>query len=379
MKNTKPREVYYDVQINNFESTGAAQQPLRFTETRSKPLVESSGDYSLSIVRFELDTYSLPTWIAEVVHANNTDVNKMIESITLELDDNGTLTTAGPYNLTWIPTNKHAAVPSSVQKLQEPAHEYYYSNSFRHYCDLVNNTFETLTTALKTSVGPTLNDLSPPKMIWNEQTQCAEIIGQRIFYNESVTSHVNIYFNRQLYGRLSSFPAMANLNATQGKDYKILMKSDYGNNVVSLVSHGVIGPGPESSDGVYFIKTCQEYSTISNWCAVAAVVFTTNTLPIVSTQQSEPMIYDNGAALNVGVPQNFVQVISDMSTNEMCYKPNLIYVPSAEYRMIDMFGDNSISTFDINVFWKDKRGNLIPFTLQSGASASIKILFRLKM
>jgi hypothetical protein len=90
------------------------------------------------------------------------------------------------------------------------------------------------------------------------------------------------------------------------------------------------------------------------------------------------MVYDNGAALHVGMSQNFVQVISDMSTNEMCYKPNLIYVPSAEYRMIDMFGDNDITTFDINVFWKDKRSNLIPFTLQSGASASMKILFRLK-
>ena len=370
MKNTKPREVYYDVQINNFESTGAAQQPLRFTETRSKPLVESSGDYSLSIVRFELDTYSLPTFIAEVVHTDNADVNKMIETVTLEWDVSGTLTTEGPSNLAWIPTNQHATVPTVPQKLQEPAHEYYYSNSFRHYCDLVNNTFDSLTATLKTSVGAALVNLLPPKMIWNEQTQSAEIIAQQEFYDESLSSHVNIYFNRQLHGRLSSFPSIVNLNAAQGKAYKIIMKSDYATRIIKLDIDG--------NGDIDYIKTCQEYSTISNWCAVAAVVFTTNTLPIVSTQQSEPMIYDNGSALNVGYPQNFVQVISDMSTNELCYKPNLIYVPSAEYRMIDMFGENSISTFDINVFWKDKRGNLIPFTLQSGASASIKILFRLK-
>jgi hypothetical protein len=371
MKNTKPREVYYDVQINNFESTGIAEQPLRFSETRSKPLVDHSGSYSLSIVRFELDTYSLPTFIAEVVHGNNSDVNKMIESVTLEWDASGTKTTEGPSNLEWIPTNKHAAVPTAVQKLQEPAHEYYYSNSFRHYCDLVNNQFDSLTATLKTSVGAALVNLLPPKMIWNEQTQSAEIVAQQQFYDEDLSSHVNIFFNRQLYGRLSSFPTIANLNASLGRAYKIVIKSDYATKIVKLDIDG--------NGAVDYIKTCQEFSTISNWCAVASVVFTTNTLPIVSTQQSETMIYDNGAALNVGVPQNFVQVISDMSTNEMCYKPNLIYVPSAEYRMIDMFGDNSISTFDINVFWKDKRGHLVPFTLQSGASASIKILFRLKM
>lgn len=165
MKNKKTREVYYDIQINNFESSGSAQQSLRFTETRSKPLIKNSGEYSLSIVRFELDTYSLPTFIAEIVHTNNNDINKMIESLTLEWDSSGTLTTEGPSNLAWIPTNQHAEVPIVPQSLQEPAHEYYYSNSFRHYCDLVNNTFESLTTALKTSVGTDLDGLMAPKMI----------------------------------------------------------------------------------------------------------------------------------------------------------------------------------------------------------------------
>ena len=37
--NSKPREVYYDVQINNFESTGSASQPLVFNETRSTPII----------------------------------------------------------------------------------------------------------------------------------------------------------------------------------------------------------------------------------------------------------------------------------------------------------------------------------------------------
>ena len=67
-----------------------------------------------------------------------------------------------------------------------------------------------------------------------------------------------------------------------------------------------------------------------------------------------------------------------MATNDLCYKPNLIYSPSAENRYIDMFGNNDISNIDINVFWKDQKGNLMPFYLQSGASASIKILFKLK-
>ena len=103
-----------------------------------------------------------------------------------------------------------------------------------------------------------------------------------------------------------------------------------------------------------------------------------STLPIVSTQLSSPFVYFDGELLNTNIPMNFAPIISDMATNEMVYKPNLLYVPSAEYRLIDMKGDNDISTVDIQVYWKDKRGNLQPFILQSGASASIKILFTKK-
>jgi hypothetical protein len=369
MKNNKPREVYYDIQINNFESTGAAQQPLRFSESRSLPLIKNSGDYSLSIVRFEIDTYSLPTFVADIMQGSNTDPNKMIEGITMEWDDSGIITTAGPTNLIWVPSNQHIPSPSVPQELHEASNEYYYGNSFRHYCDLVNNTFESLTSALKTSVGITLDGLVAPKLIWNEQAHTAELLTQKAFYDDSLADHVNIYFNRPLYGKLSSFPAITNFNATDGKVHRLIISSDYDNKVIQLdVGEGLID----------MIKTSQEYSTISNWSAASSMVFTTNTLPIVPTQQSEPMIYDNGLALKVNAAQNFSQVISDMSTNELCYKPNLIYVPSAEYRMIDMFGNGDISTFDINVFWKNKRGKLIPFMLQSGASASMKILFRLK-
>ena len=38
----------------------------------------------------------------------------------------------------------------------------------------------------------------------------------------------------------------------------------------------------------------QEYSTISIWNPVMSVVFTSNTLPIVSEQLSSPLIFING-------------------------------------------------------------------------------------
>jgi hypothetical protein len=369
IKSNQPRQVYYDIQINNFQSTGNINQQLRFTESRQAPIIKNSGDYSLSIVRFQLDTYSLPSFIANIEPTPNTDPNKMIETITLEYDNEGVLTTIGPLNMIWTPTNAHIPVPSAPSPLQDNSSEYYYGNSFRHYCDLMNVCFSSLTTALKTAVGATLNDMLAPQMIWNEQQQIGELFAQEEFYNWSRSKHVNIYFNRPLYGNWTSLPALKNFNNADNKIYKIYMKDDLNTKIFSL---------DVSGSDVDFIKTSQEYSTISNWSPVSSIVFTSGTLPIVETQMSEILVYSNGLAVSQNLPQNFAPVISDMATNEMVYKPNLLYVPSAQYRFIDMIGNNDIKTVNINVYWKDKKGNLVPFILQSGASASIKLLFELK-
>jgi hypothetical protein len=43
-----------------------------------------------------------------------------------------------------------------------------------------------------------------------------------------------------------------------------------------------------------------------------------------------------------------------------------------------MTGNTPLTNIDLNVYWRDKLGQLIPFTLASGASASVKFLFERK-
>jgi hypothetical protein len=293
----------------------------------------------------------------------------MIETCTLEYETNGVVTSIQTLNLKWVPSNKHISLPPAPAPLQDAKSEYYYGNSFRQYCDLVNTCLATLTTSLKTVIGTPLNGIVAPYLIWNETTQTCELLAQEVFFNSSNNTHINIYFNRALYSKFSSLPADKNYNGSQGRIYKIILKDDYSTKLFTLNIN---------TTSVPCIKVAQEYSTISNWTPIAGIVFTSNTLPIVQTQLSEALIFNDGGLLNSGVAQNFAPIISDMATNEMCYKPNLLYVPSAQYRMIDMIGNNDINTIDITVYWKDKKGNLNPFILQSGASASIKILFQLK-
>ena len=78
--------VYYDIVASNFQSTTTEPPALRFSESRTNPIISNTGDYYMSIVRFSLDTYDLPNFICEI-QPNQADPNLSIYSTTLEYDD----------------------------------------------------------------------------------------------------------------------------------------------------------------------------------------------------------------------------------------------------------------------------------------------------
>jgi hypothetical protein len=128
----------------------------------------------------------------------------------------------------------------------------------------------------------------------------------------------------------------------------------------------------------FLIKQPQELSTIDTWCPINGIVFTTNTLPIVTNQYSSNSVINNDRP-SFETSAQYALIITDLQTNEQGYRPNVLYNPTAEYRRIDMTGNRGLTNIDIRVFWRAKTGQLIPFKLSSGVSASIKILFQKKI
>jgi hypothetical protein len=171
-----------------------------------------------------------------------------------------------------------------------------------------------------------------------------------------------------LYSKFSSFPATKHAgDDTYEAVYKINTSHELGLKLILI-----------GTDAIDYSKIQQEYSTISNWSAISSIMFTSNTMPIVPTQTAHPVIYNQGTKLVNHSLHAQSNIISDMATLDLCYKPCLMYSPGAEYRYIDMFGNNDLHNIDIQVHWKDRYGNIYPFYLGSGASCSLKILFKLK-
>ena len=100
-------------------------------------------------------------------------------------------------------------------------------------------------------------------------------------------------------------------------------------------------------------------------------------MPIVVSQFSASnSISSQTPSATIG--NRFALVITDLMTNQQGFRPNIIYNPTAEYRRIALTGNMGIRNIDINVFWRSKTGQLLPFCLPSGGSATLKLLFEKK-
>lgn len=372
---TLPRQVYYDIVITNIKTEEQQPPILQFSENRSNPILQNTGEYYLSIIRFQVDTPSLPIFIPEIeIAQGNPDLT--IYSITLEYG-----ATAVRMPLYWVNQNVNISkpLPPNLQSNGIQAFsEYYYAYNYQILIRLIQTAFDSCLVALKTATGggaSPINLAHAPIITWDNQTNTAVLTCESSFYNSTVATPIKIYFNAPLFNLFSSFPAkhLGQVGVTLGRNYQIDVIQDNTNTIYVPVSAPTI-------DQYIATQTNQEYTTTSTWTPISSIVFCSSTIPIVSNQLSAPLIYNDGRVIQSlnGNNANFAQIITDLATNEQNYKPNLLYAPTAQYRYIDMYGNAPLTNIDVSVFWKSKLGILVPFRLGSGGSCSIKFLFQRK-
>jgi|694.fasta_scaffold12702_20 hypothetical protein len=372
-----PDKVYYDITVSNIQNTDTPPPILYFNETRNSPFILDPESYYLSIIRFTLDTNTLPI-IQPVIQPDQSNVNLTEYSVTLEWTN-----PVAPFQtftqqtfIIFVPQNKQAIVPSppsqTVSKLQNNATGYYDIYNYQYWILLVNDTFQQCFNDLNTQVtgaGLALPSPNAPVMNWDTQGNIAILNADQAGYDDTVANHISIYFNGSLFNLFSSFPFIiesegATLN---GRNARVIMSGFGGANIV---------PYPPVAPTYTALQIVQEFSTIALWTPITSIVFTSNTLPIVANQVSAPLLFFNGTRFTTGGNNaNIAQIITDFVANEGVYKPNIIYAPTAQYRLVSLTGNTPLYNLDIAVAYKNRVGEFIPFKLGTGNSATIKILF----
>lgn len=377
-----PDLVYYDVNITNLQGVDTLPPVLYFNETRNTPFVYDPESYYLSIVRFTLDTPSLPIFVPEIV-PNQSNRDLTIYTVSLSWTDPvGGATFNQQQPIIWSPQLKFTTPPAppsaNTNGLQNNSTGYYEALNYQYVIALVNQTYATCFANLNAQVvgaGLVLPTTHAPVLSWDTTNNIAIMNADVAGYNTTVANHISIYMNPALFQLFSSFPVIIETyaSAVAGKNVQIQPLAFGGANIVAFPPSAP----PISQYDAYQIV--QEYSTIALWTPITSVVFTSNTLPIVPNNISAPLLFFNGTIFNGGGNNsNISQVITDFVSNDGIYKPNIVYTPTAQYRLVNLVGNTPIYNLDVNVFWKDRTGVLQPFRLTSGSSATIKILFTRK-
>ena len=388
LTDTNPETVYYDIVITNLQSVDTRPPVLYYNESRNNPFLQCSGDYEISIIRFQLDTFTtLPVFIP-TIQPNQPQIDLSVYSITLEYNDGVNPTfTSGQTFLQWIPQDLQDGFPSPPSSnpngIQDENTSYYNAYSLQWLIFLVDKTMTTAYNALVVNIlaggGVVPTDSAKPFLSWDTTNNIAVINAVSSVYNRSLPNPILMYFNSALYSLFSSFVSRyEGYDAPLGKNFLIIIDDFSSTSTIQLPIN--IPPPPPVITPVIYTQVFQECSTINSWCPISSVVFCSNTLPIVSNQLSAPLVFNNLSQFTSGTGNNsnFAQVLTDFTTGDNSYQPYILYNPTAEYRMVSMYGNNPLTNIDLSVFWKTKFGALIPLRLASGASCSIKIMFRKK-
>ena len=244
---------------------------------------------------------------------------------------------------------------------------------------LTNSDFQTVT--FTTVSSPATFGAVAPFMQIDLTTLTCVLNADSLWYNSSVIGISGavggIYFNTRLYELFAGFPFkfFVYSDTAGDKNYQILTTSNNYSNILSVANQG-------TGTMQKYLQAFQEINSVGLWNPIASVVFTSTTLPIHPTLSSSPKIYNSvGSGLQGSGGTNLTNILSDFefpisSTNQ--YRPEISYVPQGEYRLIDMYSNRNLSKIDLNVYWRDRYGNLKPVRLLPGCSASVKILFRHK-
>ena len=370
---------YIDVYAVNTNNINSLPVPVSFNQTRNLPFLDNPSEYKLSVIRFNLDSQSLPVF-APTIQYNQPNRDLTIYGVTLNYTN--PVVTHATYNyrtyVTWIPQDKASPLPpiptNTTDGFQDDSTGYYFAYNYSYWIQLCNNALQAAFAGLQAAValdGVVLPTTHAPVFTWNIDKMTGILNSDILGYNSSAASHINIYFNLAMYQLFNSIPSyLMSHTDTQGRNYLIDTNS-FGASTVT--------PFPYYASTYNAIQTFQEQSSISLWSPINSIVFTSNTLPINTTNVCNPVLFVNGSAINGnGNNGDVQQVITDFQNVDNLFKNNIVYVPSAQYRFIDLLGNTPLYNIDINVFWRNKIGNLIPFRLVASASASIKILFQRK-
>jgi len=377
-----PTHSYLNIQITNNSQTDLNPQPVNFQDIRSSSFLQKPNDYYMSIIRFSLDSPSLPVFIPQI-EIGQPDRNKTIYTWTMTCLSGSTVLISQS-NVMWETQDKSIPLPAQPTTQQEDS-PYYYCNSYQHFYKKINDCLASCLAGLTSQiVDPSSSKLTAkaPFFQFDVNNQTAILNCEVTQYLNTLPNPIKIYCNGPMWNLISSFEAIQ-YNLSQGREYELTIRNIDGTNILQIVNPIVTPPSPPTV--LYIaVQSYQEYSTTALWNPVKSIVFTSTLLPIEPTQIATPLVFNSNVGFTTPSNNNnnfsviLTDMVADTTDKGSGYKPMVLYNPQSEFRLIDLNGTAPVNSVDIQIFWLDRFNILHKFFLWSGGSANLKLMFRKK-
>jgi len=369
-----PYHIYLDLNCINNDSTGLSSPPdLVFNEVRNSPILYNPSEYFLSVVRFTIQTPTLPIFIPSIKTGQvNPNLTNYLVTMFYTV---GATTIYANAPVLFVPENIGEPVPASPTTSVDFSTTYYYINNMTSFVNMINTALSVCFQQLSADVvsaGGTMPTSTAPFLEYDPYTDTCILNADTLGFNDASANYIGLCFNTALYTLLSSFQAQFSGYAQpQQRNYRIRIYDDNGMNIFNDAS------------GINYLQMYQNYSTLKPLGnPVQSLVFSTGLIPVVPSLVSAPLVFSgNGNVNNTANNDNINPILTDFETEvtgTTGFKPLIHYIPSAEYRLKDLYGNTPLSSVQMRVFWRTQYGNLVPFKLASGCSANVKLLFRRK-
>ena len=318
-----------------------------YKTTKSQAYLDKPSDYYCSVTRFAIPLQYVPITIMPII-PNQADPDK--STILFGILYKGVHTSL---YVEYFPDNLFQA-PVQDKPIQVIT-PYYYIYSYSHMIQMFNETLKQLW--VSSTLAADFPLLVPPYFYLDTSTQLISIVVPNVFVDPSIAS---LYFNNSTLNYIDGFHlSFYGNNQQYGEDNVFIFEN--------IPQYYYPTPGIPSTPQ-YYVYT-QDYTTLYNWNSLRKLLISTNTIPI--SNEIIPPNRNGDAFASYPIITDFIVP----SSNAGDTRSVAIYNPTAQYRLVDMSGDNPLSTIDLRILWSDINGNLYPLFIPQNQQASIKLAF----
>ncbi len=340
-------------------ATGTQPVPAEYNRTKTLPIIGNCSDYYCSVVRFEIPLDSVPLYVMPIIP------NQPDNDLTIYVVGYNVSGVNYAENVTYIADN-NIVLPSGFQNQNGMVVDpYYFVYTYNNLLNSVNESLNDLF-AISGLSGMLPSGTIAPFFTFSPTSQLFSLtVPEQLLPGSTSGVGASIFINTPFQTLINSFQFSYNSPGNQpyGADYYFILGDFVDNNTITF----------SGASGMYVVYT-QEYPTTQNWISLRKLLITTNTIPIQS--EYVPTFNQNGTQnSNAGSLNILTDFTPQIETLAGASRTIAYYVPTSQYRLIDMKADRPLYNIQLKILWQDKYGNLYPVLISVTQQASIKLAF----